>query len=171
MSKFTKAVLAVQKQVLLLTLSLCLLLPGCSKVQPGPAYNPEQFTCTVTVDQQYTADCTGTPGSFVMTLTAPIRLSGLTLTFTDAGCTLSAGETVIPLSQGAAVSLENIASLMTAHPDTAADCIPTGNGTVYRFAAGQLILDANGLPAALETADGRTAVITNFVSIPTEKTA
>jgi len=152
-------------------LILCRMLTACSAACPGPAYNPEQFTCTLGIDRTFTADCTGTPDAFVMTITAPARLCGLTLTFTEGGCTLSAGEASIPLSQGAAVSLEQIVTLLTAHPDTALDCTPTETGAAYRDDLGWVRLDENGLPAEAETADGRHIRITGFLSGPLETLA
>ncbi len=149
--------------------TVCMLLPlvfaGCG-ASSAPAYDPAGFTCELAIDSvstgeegRFTALYTSEGDTATMMLTAPTRLEGISFTFTEAGCTLRAGETAVPLSEQAAASLQSLADLLRAFPETASDRKRTAAGTVLTYPLGQVTLDDAGYPVLAETAEGRRASV------------
>ena len=154
------------KHTLLCSLCLTLLLPGCA-ADSTPAYDPEHFACTLSIDSVSTgergiflAEYVREAGETVLTITAPERLTGLSFTFSESGCVMDAAGTAVPLSEDAAASLTGLVCLLEASPETASDRKKTADGTLLFFPTGQLTLDSTGLPLLAETADGRRAEVT-----------
>ena len=83
----------------------------------------------------------------------------MTFSFTEQDCTLLAEDCAIPLSTGAAASLRELTDLLGSLPADASDSRTEEGCTVLTFDAGQLTLNADGLPVFLETADGRRAQV------------
>ncbi len=154
------------KHTLLCSLCLLLLLPGCA-ADSTPAYDPEHFACTLSIDSVSTgergiflAEYVREAGETVLTITAPERLTGLSFTFSESGCVMDAAGTAVPLSEDAAASLTGLVCLLGESPETASDRKKTADGTLLFFPTGQLTLDSTGLPLLAETADGRRAAVT-----------
>lgn len=155
------------KHTLLFSLCLPLFLTGCA-ADSAPAYDPEHFTCTLSIDSVSTgergvflAEYVREAGETVLTITAPERLTGLSFTFSEAGCVMDAAGTAVPLGEDTASSLTGLVSLLGESPETASDRKKTADGTLLFFPAGQLTLDSTGLPLFAETADGRRAAVTH----------
>lgn len=144
---------------------LSLFLAGCG-VPDTPAYDPGAFSCLLSVDSvstgeagRFTAEYTRDGSTATLTLTAPERLAGMKFSFTEQDCTLLAEDCAIPLSTGAAASLRELTDLLGSQPADASDSRMEEGCTVLTFDAGQLTLNADGLPVFLETADGRRAQV------------
>jgi len=153
-------------RTLCLPLCLALFLPGCT-ADSAPAYDPDHFTCTLSIDSVSTgergvflAEYVRDAGETVLTITAPQRLAGLSFTISESRCVLDAAGTAIPLSGDAASSLTGLVRLLGESPSAAPDRKKTADGTLLFFPNGQLTLDSTGLPVLAETTDGRRAAVT-----------
>ena len=110
---------------------------------------------------EYTLAGERTPTSVTLSVTAPERLNGLTIRYAGGNCTLSAGETTIPLSREAAEGLTVFLDGLLVSSADGAKLGSSENGlTTAAYDAFTLTLDENGLPAKIrDTASGREAEI------------
>lgn len=140
-------------------------LMGCTpSSRPLLWYADETFPFRMTLSTEHnTFTMTGerTPQTVTLTLTAPENLAGLTISYTDGSCILSAGETIIPLSDA---SSEGLTGILDGLLLTSADGAKTGSDadgmTTLTYDTLTLTLDENGLPSViLDGATGRTAQI------------
>ena len=162
---------------------LALLLPllaGCAGKSPEPGLfafldSPASFTATfppldktavpVTCEGRLSSD------EITLTVTDPPRTAGLTVRYSQGACTLEVEQGIpIPLSEQAAEPLTSFLKILTAgnsEADAELKKSPDGSETIVTCPEGILHLNAENLPAAVEspTADSpqpRTIVITSW---------
>ena len=155
-----------------LSLFLAAMLTGCT-APTEPAYDPETFSCVLTVDSvrtgeedYFTLRYRRENGSASMTVTAPETLAGITFTGAGDAWVMTVEQSAIPLSEAVSADLQEMAALLSSVPAEAESCRETEVGTVFCFLVGELTLDVNGLPVMLCTTDGRHAGITAAADIP-----
>lgn len=110
---------------------------------------------------EYTLTGERTPTSVTLSVTSPEHLNGLTIRYAGGNCTISAGETVIPLSRSAASGLTVLLDgLLAPSPDGAKLGSSEDGSTTAAYDAFTITLDENGLPSKIRDADtGREAEI------------
>ncbi len=146
-------------------LGVCLTLSACQ--QPTtPAYDPQCFTCTLSIASVTTGEadfCTAgfqsDNGTVRLTIDTPETLRGVGLTFAGIGTTLQLEEVSIPLSDRVSASLEQLTTLLTTEHQYAMDKKRITDGTVLVFDTGELTLNEAGLPVYVHTRDGREAKV------------
>ena len=118
----------------------------------------------MTFDGGITGACERSGGTTVMRMTAPEHLTGLSVTYDGSVCSVSAGETVIPLSPETASGLTVLFDLLARPmedggvPAKSAD----GTETVVTFDTGSVTVGETGVPVEVSSG-GRTVTIGDFV--------
>ncbi len=160
----------MRKFTLPILLLMTILLVGCTG-ETGPAYDPQAFTCTLSLQSVSTGEpdfCTARytsdHGTVNLTVTAPEHLVGVSFVANATGMSMvMAAETEplsITLSENAASSLRTLTDLLCTPHEEAIDQRKTNEGTVLLFETGELTLDETGMPVWVETVDGRCAKVT-----------
>lgn len=140
---------------------------GCAS-QPRPLlwYGDKNFPFEMTLSADGTENAIvlrgeRTPHSVTVTVTSPARMQGLTVCYAKGNCTLTAGDTEIPLSQSAAQGLTGLLDGLLISSTEGAKLGSDADGfSTVTFDSLTLTLDENGLPRAIfDTETGRTATI------------
>lgn len=149
---------------------IVLLQTGCKNSvenQPLLWYTEYSFPFIMTIpspniedDTEYTLAGERTPSSVTLSVISPERLNGLTIRYADGNCTISAGETVIPLSKSGASGLTVFLDGLLAASADGAKLGSSEDGTTVSFDTFTVILDENGLPSKIRAEEsGREAKI------------
>lgn len=159
--------------LLLVLISIC----GCGTADAEEllAYRNLPAEFSMIFPSQYgdvTCDASRNGDTVVLTVRTPERSVGVTVTYSDAGCTVEADGSVIPLSENASAALLNV--LRTIYSQETDIVTPTrsadGEETVISFPYGVLTLNENLLPCRVECAavngEMRTVRIENYTLYP-----
>ncbi len=156
-------------------------LTGCENAS-GPAYDPQSYSCTLSIHSitkgdtdPFTAQFVTDNGTTRLTVTAPASVSGVGFTMGSTGTSMTFspyggtdGLLSIPLSESVAASLRDLTSLLSCPHEEATDKRKSDAGTVLVFELGELTLNEAGLPVFARTNEGRAAHITYPPEISTE---
>lgn len=145
-------------------LAVCFAFAGCSGAdgQNDGMFAYRQFDASFTVvfpsvsgDVRCSASKIGDRITF--TVEEPERSAGITVTSDAGGCSITAGEVTIPLSDEAAFAIVDAVEILYGTPDdtsglSPADAARSNDGSVTRVTtdAGVLSLDENLLPCEIE---------------------